>query len=255
MPSLPELQGAFAAAIFAGDGAGAALLAHCAGTSEQAARGLAAYRRGVLGNLSAAVQATYPVLAAIVGPDFLAAAARRYALERPSCSGDLNAYGGDFDQFLAGYAPAAALPYLPAVACLEWLIQEVSGAEDGPEQDLAALAATAPEAWGELCFQLDPAHGCLAEDWPVARIWEVNQPGYAGDFQVDFERGQTVLVHRRPQGIAVEALPPGEYALLEALGTGASLATAVEAAAQDEGFDLAAALQRGITQGLLLRTY
>ncbi|HJW04049.1 MAG TPA: DNA-binding domain-containing protein [Azospira sp.] len=255
MPSLPELQGTFATAIFAGDDAGAALLAHCAGTPEQAARGLAAYRRGVLGNLSAAVQATYPVLAAIVGPNFLAAAACRYALERPSRSGDLNAYGRDFDQFLEGYAPAAALPYLPAVARLEWLIQEVHDAEDGPEQDLAALATTAPEAWGELCFQLDPAHGCLAEDWPVARIWEVNQPGYAGDFEVDFERGQTVLVHRRPQGIAVEPLAPGEHALLVALGAGETLATAVQAAAQAKGFDLAVILQRGIVQGLLLRAY
>ena len=255
MPSLPELQGAFAAAIFAGDGDGTPLLAHCAGDPGRAARGLAAYRRSILGNLSAAVEATYPVLAAIVGPDFLAAAARRYARERPSRSGDLNAYGSDFDQFLVGYAPAAALPYLPAVARLEWLIQEVYGAADSPEPDLATLAATAPEAWGELRFQLAPAHGCLAEDWPVARIWEVNQPDYAGDFAVDFERGQTVLVHRRPQGIAVEALPPGEYTLLNALGAGETLATAVQAAAQDEGFDLAAALQRGIAHGLLRRAY
>lgn len=255
MPSLPELQGTFAAAIFAGDGYDEQFLAHCAGDPGRAARGLAAYRRSVLGNLSAAVEATYPVLAAIVGPDFLAAAARRYAREKPSRSGDLNAYGGDFDQFLEGYAPAASLPYLPAVARLEWLIQEVSGAEDGPEQDLATLAATAPEGWGELRFQLDPAHRCLAEDWPVARIWEVNQPAYAGDFAADFERGQTVLVHRRPQGIAVEALPPGEHALLVALGAGETLATAVQAAAQAEGFDLAAALQRGIAQGLLLQAY
>ncbi|MDE2586041.1 MAG: putative DNA-binding domain-containing protein, partial [Betaproteobacteria bacterium] len=239
MPSLPELQGAFATAILAGDDAGNdashvshVLLAHCAGTPEQVARGLAAYRRGVLGNLSAAVLATYPVLAAIVGADFLAAAARRYARERPSRSGDLNAYGGDFDQFLEGYAPAAPLPYLPAVARLEWLIQEVSGATEGPAQDLAVLAATAPGGWGELRFQLDPAHRCLAEDWPVARIWEVNQPDYAGDFEVDFARRQTVLVHRRSQGIAVEALPPGEHALLVALGAGETLATAVQAAAQ-----------------------
>ena len=89
----------------------------------------------------------------------------------------------------------------------------------------------------------------------MARIWEVNQPGYAGDFQVDFERGQTVLVHRRPQGIAVEALSPGEYALLGALIAGETLATAVDAASQEEAFDLAPALQRCIAHGLLRRAY
>ncbi|MFA6311769.1 MAG: DNA-binding domain-containing protein [Sterolibacterium sp.] len=255
MPSLHKLQTDFAAAIFSGGDHVDALLAHCGGDGGRAALGLEAYRRSVLANLGGAVQATYPVLEAIVGKDFLTAAARRYALERPSTSGDLNAYGSDFDDFLAGYAPAADLPYLPAVARLEWLVQQVYGAADAQAQDFTALAATPPERWRELHFRLDPAHACLESTWPLARIWEVNQPDYDGDFLVDFDRAQTVLIHRRPGGTAVEALHPGEADFLRALGAGLNLDAAVEDATRFAEFDLQASLQRFIAAGLLRQAY
>lgn len=255
MPSLLSLQTAFAGAVFSGGEHVDALLAHCGDDRSRAAHGLEAYRRSVLANLAVAVQTTYPVLEAIVGTAFLAAAARRYAMERPSTSGDLNAYGSDFGDFLARYQPAMSLPYLPDVARLEWLAQQVYGAADAPAQNLAALAATPPEQWGELRFRLDPAHACLASDWPLVRIWEVNQPEYRGDFQVDFEQAQTVLIHRRPGSVAVEPLYPGEHALLVALGAGLALDSAVEAASRLAAFDLQASLRRCITIGLLRQAY
>ena len=253
MSALRELQSDFAAAVFGGDSA--RLLRHCGGAGGRAEQGIAAYRRSVLANLAGAVQATYPLIEAIVGAAFLAAACRRYALARPSRSGDLNAYGSDFDDFLGQDEAAASLPYLPAVARLEWQVQQVYAAADGPAQDLALLAATAPEAWGELCFELDPAHAVLASDWPLARIWQVNQPGYAGDSAVDFDQAQTVLVQRRGQGIAVDPLSCGEADLLRALAAGQSLALAVAAAAEQAEFDLQSALGRFIANALLRQAY
>lgn len=253
MSALRDLQQSFAAALLGDDAAAVTrLLANCQG--EQAPRGLAAYRSSVRANLAAAVQASYPVIGTIVGADFLAAAARRYALEVPSRCGDLNAYGDAFDRFLAAYPPAAALPYLPDVARLEWQAQRVHGAADAPRADLSLLANTAVEDWGELHCRLDPGHALLASSWPLARIWEVNQPGYGGDFSVDFDAAQSVLVHRRPGGIAVEALAPGEHTFLAALGREATLAHAVEdALAEAPEFDLDAALRRLIESGLLNR--
>jgi hypothetical protein len=253
MPSLRELQSAFSAAVFGDDAHTAALLAHCG--DSQPERGLAAYRRSVLANLAAAVRTTYPVVGAIVGEAFLEAAARHHARTRPSTSGDLNAYGSDFAEVLAVYPPADSLPYLPDVARLEWLVQSVYGREDAPPQDLSRLAATAPERWGDLHFRLDPAHAVLASRWPLARIWEVNQPGYDGDFQVDFELPQTVLIHRRTPDTAVEPLAAGEAVLLHALADGSTLGTAVEQAASEDGFDLQSALQRFIATGLIRHAY
>ncbi len=252
MPSLRELQSEFAAAVFGGE-APSSLLVWCAGNDPR--RGLDAYRRSVLATLSAAVRTTYPVVGTIVGEAFLDAAARRYVLARPSASGDLNAYGGDFGDFLATFTPAASLPYLPDVARLEWLVHAVYGREDAPSQDLCLLAATTPDRWGDLHFALNPAHEALASRWPLVRIWEVNQPGYAGDFQVDFDEAQFALIHRGEAGTVVEPLDRGEYGLLRALAEGESLGAAVGKAGGEEGFDLQSALGRFIASGLIRWAY
>jgi len=256
MSALRELQTDFAAAVFGAGLADAALLAHCAGDPARAAQGIAAYQRSVLANLAAAVQATYPLIENIVGREFLATASRRYAQAIPSLSGDLNAYGDHFADFLAGDAASEHLPYLPDVARLEWLIQQVYGTADAPSQDLSRLATTPPQAWGELRFLLDPAHAVLASRRPVVRISEVNQPAYVGDFAVDFGQAEIALIHRRPTGIAVERLSVGEHALLLALHQDETLAVAVDkAVAAETAFDLQAALQRFIGNGLLRLAY
>lgn len=260
MPSLRELQTDFAAAIFCGDSGGnsgvAALLQHCVGAPQRVRQGVAAYRASVLANLAHALQTTYPTIEAIVGAEFLAAATHAYALERPSLSGDLNAYGADFDAFLADYRPAASLPYLPAIARLEWQVLQVYSAADAPAQDLSLLAATPPERWGELRFRLDPAHAMLESPWPIYRIWEVNQVGYGGDFSVDFALPQAVAIYRRQAEVVVEATNGGECAFIDRLARGETLEQAVEqAVARGADFDLASALQRFIANGVLRGVY
>ena len=247
MPALRELQNDFAAALFTDREAWQRLCAHCAPTRRE--QGIAAYRRGVMANLANAVCSTYPVIESIVGKDFLYEAALGYAAKTPSQSGDLNAFGADFDRFLAIYAPT--LPYLPDIARLEWLIQTVYSAEDAPPQDFSLLTATPTEAWGGLCLRLDAAHAILRSQWPVVQIWEINQVGYTGDFAVDFTRSETALVHRRFQGVVVTALGNGEEAFLQRLAAGETLAESMVAAnAENAQFDLAQALQRFVANGL-----
>ena len=251
MSALRELQTNFADAVFTED---CTLLAHCAGNPGRVAQGIAAYRRSILSNLATAVQATYPVLESIVGRAFLAAACQRYAQSYPSSSGDLNDYGGHFDEFLAADANAASLPYLPDIARLEWLIQQVYGATDAAPQDLSVLASTPQERWGELRFALDPAHALQHSRWPIVRIWQINQPNYDDEFTVDLDRAEIALIHRQALGIAVEAISAGEQALLLSLAAGKTLSEAVESAiAAEMDFDLQTALQRFIGSGLLRR--
>lgn len=257
MSALREMQTAFAAAAFAQGAERAqffeqflAKFSHPA--SRHGARGLAAYCTSIQANLAGAVVATYPVLTAIVGVEFLTAAARDYARQVPSRSGDLNRYGDDFDRFLACYAPAAPLPYLPDVARLEWRIQQVHTAPAAPVADLSALATTPSESWGSLRFRLDPGHQLLASSWPLARIWTVNQPDYQGDFTVDFDQAQSVLIQRNADGIHVSKLRPGEHSFLSLLQRGETLADAVaQASTQVADFDLGAVLQTHLASGLI----
>lgn len=250
---LRNLQENFYAAMYGGVAAEAPLRASLAHPPEVAQRRLEAYRRSIFGNLNAALLATYPVVANIVGLAFFREAARLYLASHPSLSGDLNELGGDFGDFLATYQPAAELPYLPDVARLEWLVQSVYYAADGGPADLSGLARIAPEEWGGLRFRVDPAHARLDSPWPLADIWRVNQPAYAGEMQVDFSQPCLALIYRRDGLVEVTSLSGGEAVLLDALAGGATLESAtIAAAAAQGGFDLGTGLQRLAELRLLL---
>lgn len=253
MPTLREIQERFTAAIFTPDAAQDDLLALLEEPGAVGRQRLATYRRSVIGNLLHALEATYPVVAKIVGGPFFREAGRQYVLAHPSRSGDLNEYGGDFADFLADYAHAAELPYLPDTARLEWLIQTVYYAPDSPPPALQSLASLPPEAWARLAFEVAPAHARLDSCWPIADIWTVNQPGFAGDMAVDFSRSARALVVR-PQGlVSVQALNPGEAALFDAIAAGEVLGTALaSAAAIDPSLEPATAFQRFAATGVLL---
>ncbi|TDR80394.1 DNA-binding domain-containing protein [Paludibacterium purpuratum] len=254
MYSLRELQTAFADAVFQHDEG--PLLACCAGDPARAAQALQVYREGVLTSLTGALTLGFPLVGRIVGDDFLRAVARRYALTRPSRSGDLNRYGGDFADFLADFAPLAELPYLADVARLEWAIQQVGAAADAAAPDLSRLAATAADDWGELCFELIPAHAVLVSVWPLYDIWRVNQPTHHGSCQVDFSLAQSVLVSRRPDaGVVVTALETAEAAFVRALDAGCSLYQALSVVPDTASFDLQSSLSRLIGLGLIGRVH
>ncbi len=120
-----------------------------------------------------------------------------------------------------------------------------------PDAVLAALATVAPERLPEVRLALDPSCRIVASPYPVLRIWRANQPDRAGDERIDLdEGGGAVLVRRDRDGVALEPLAAGERAWLAALGAGARLAEAIDAAlAAEPAFDLGAALRAHIATG------
>src|SRR5262249_18523791 len=84
----------------------------------------AIYQRNLLSNLRAALGAAYPIVRRLVGDAFFNEAADRFARVHPSTSGDLHRYGESFPDFIAAYAPARSLEYLPDVARLEWAVAQ-----------------------------------------------------------------------------------------------------------------------------------
>lgn len=221
-----------------------------------AKRRLAAYRNSVFGNLTAALQAAYPITARIVGTPFFREAARQFILATPSDSGDLNEFGAHFDQFVATYPHASDLPYLPDVAHLEWLVQQVFYAPDAPSADLRVLNHVNEARYGDLCFTLPPACARIDSRWPLGEIWRVNQVDYAGDLTVDFSRGAQLLITRHAGLVRVETIAPATAAFFDTLAAQATLAVATsDALAIDGQFELAKSLSEFVAQGLLLRAH
>lgn len=250
MTALPELQAIFGGALRGPETAG--LWALFTEPQAVAERRFAAYRRNVLGNWRSALASTYPVLAQLLGAARFGELADRYIDAWPSRSGDLNAYGGELEMLLDASAPSEALPYLPAIARLEWALLQAYGAADAADFDLAALAAVPAEAQAALRLHVWPGSALVESPWPLVAIWQACQrpPAERDAVLADIDRSfpnaaHYALVVRCEGKVFAVALDAGEASFLRALQAGQTLADAIaDALAQDATFNAGTALQR-----------
>ncbi len=222
-----------------------------------ALRRLEIYRHNVYSNLRGTLKDIYPVILAVVGDAFFHHAADQFIAVEASRSGDLNQFGGEWATFLGAYPHAAELPYLPDVARLEWAWHEAFHAGDAPPLDLVRLASLPAEEHGGLRFSLHPTACLIRSDFPILRIWEVNQPTFTGDVEVDWDApSDALLVHRDTvDGVSVliERLPAAAYAFLHAIAQHVTLEAATAAAlAVDDEFELQEFLLESVQSGVIV---
>ena len=251
---LRELQSAFADALIDSGADAATVSAAIREGALPAARRLEIYRHNVLTNLRGALADIYPAVRGIVGEAFFRHAAEQFIRTIPSRSGDLNQFGQAWTEFLATYPHAQELPYLADVARLEWAWHESFHAAEHPAFDLAQLAAVPPEQHAQLRFQLHSSVRLIFSAFPLYRIWEVNQPEYAGPLEVDWSvGGDCLLVHRQGIDVAIRQLTEAPCRFLAALTAGADLEQATEQALDaNASFDLQGFLLESVQSGVIV---
>ena len=178
---------------------------------------LAIYRGSIVGKLSRSLTSTYPVCCRLVGDEFFEATAVTYIRRFPSLSPDLGDYGEQFPDFLANFEPVATLPYLPDVARLEWYWHRVFKGEDTTGLDLQKLSEIPQDKWGELIFHLPKNSFLLESPYPIHRIWEVNQPDYQGNEEVNLDEGAIkIFLWRQDYDMRIDLPNDAEWQLLKA---------------------------------------
>jgi len=212
------------------------------------------YRNNLVISLTEALAAVYPVVQRLVGEDFFRVACRDYISRFPPLQAPLHDFGKDFPGFISAYQPAAALVYLADVAALEWAWHRAYHAAGADKLDPASLQRVSERQQGELRFTLHPAVQLLKSDYPVYRIWQVNQEGYADDNQVNLDEGGVYIVVTRPGlNIIVEAIPCAEWEFLSTLQKGGTLDEALRAAIHlDEAFNLVTLLRARVDDQTLV---
>lgn len=209
------------------------------------------YRASFEANLGHALRDTYPVVNRLVGEDYFGQVARAYLRAHPSHSGDIHAFGAEFESFLAAQDSARDLPYLPDVARLEWLAHQAFHATDATQLRLAALAELPPDSYADLC--LLPCVRLMRSEFPVHRIWQVNQESWGGDAVVRLEEGGVRLaVTREGLDIALLPLEAEAHELARALFECGSLDAASEDMADTDS--LGRSLHALISAGLVAHT-
>src|SRR5436309_1679519 len=202
MSSLRELQAGFRAALLAGDERGVAPDVVDDGVNASAR--LAVYRHHVLTSLSAALEATFPVVCRLVDRRFFGWLADSYVRAHPPAGPCLFEYGADLPEFIAAFPARAPLPWLADVARLEWAMNVALHAPDAVPLEPEALRTLPPAALARLTLRLDPSVTLLASRWPVDAIWDANQAGVDPAPTVDLDAGGAWLEIRRRDGDVVD---------------------------------------------------
>ena len=213
---------------------------------------LQVYRNNTQLGLTEALRDGYPVVNKLVGNDFFNHLARSYIRSYPPQAGCLMSFGGQFDDFIAGFKPADGLPYLPDVARLEWFWHEAFHEADASSLALPSLAGIAPETYGKLLLTLHPSSRLLVSDFPVLSIWQSNQDDCQGDIAINLNEGSCQLLVFRPEWeVLVIALDKSELCFINAVAQGSTLIQAAEQAiALNSAFDLFTVLHRSFGMGL-----
>jgi hypothetical protein len=232
MPELARFQDAFTSAL-AGDGAA---LAEWTAADDR----FAVYRNTTAKGLVDALAAQFPTVAHVLGGERMAAAALAHARAHPPASPSLMAYGADFPDWLAGFAPAAEVPGLVPLARLDWARRDALFAPDPAPLGAGAFQALDAAAYAATAADLHASVSVLWFDEGAPSLWQALQadpPPAAAELGPEAEG---ILVLRPHLTVLSRRLDAGEFAFLDSCRQGASLAAAAEAAlAADPALPLA----------------
>jgi len=208
------------------------------------------YRNNVAVSLTEALEATFPVVAKLLGEEFFKALAGVYLRQHPPSSPLMMYYGQEMPAFLTGFEPVQHLQYLPDVARLELALRHAYHAADAVPLDSHVFQTLPANRLMATRVRFAPAMQLIHSRWPVHGIWRFNMEDGAPKPQAG---GEKVLVTRPEFDPQQAVLPPGGGTFVAALMAGKRFGTALDATtAQVAGFDLTGTLGHLLAGGAII---
>ncbi|TAL72252.1 MAG: DUF2063 domain-containing protein [Burkholderiaceae bacterium] len=247
--SLLELQRSFLEALF--DSRKTGPVDRLVGAGLDPAARLRIYRHNSEQTHLEALRTTYPAVAALVGDAFFEQTAARYRGQYPSRSGNLQAYGEHFAEFLASLADTHRLPYLADVARLEWRRQLAALAGEAGALTPVELQSALAAVQGPVRVSFHPSVHRFASPHPVLAIWQYAMRPRTERLTLP-ESGDRLVLWRSGGEVAMAGVDAASFACIDALARGEILDAAHAAAsAQDPAFDLPACIASLVREGLV----
>lgn len=220
-------------------------------TSESPERRFNVYRNNMRSALAEALAVRFPAVLRLVGEEFFQAMARDYAVGNLPRSPVLIGYGRDFPVFIAGFSPAASLPYLADVARLESAYWEAYHSADIAPLSPSAFTTLDQAKLEGMRVTFLPSVAVIPSAHPIVSIWRTNVAD-AEITPVDLTQSEDALVVRPRLDVEVRRLPPGGAAFLSLLLQGMTLGQAASVATDtNAAFDLSVNLA-GLMQAQLV---
>jgi hypothetical protein len=229
-PSLVELQRALAARILSGEEAGLEEWIRVPSGVDSATR-VGVYVCGYPARIREALRETFPAVANILGAGSFAALSDRYASALPTEIRNLNLVGADLPAHLESDRASDALPFLPALAELEWAVDRCFHADLLPAFDLSTCGGWSLEDWARAKIRFQPGLALVCAPWPLRELRETHRCERS-EIDVDLvDRSDRVLVYRSGFDVVVESIEAAEAEAVEAVQSGALLGEVTDALA------------------------
>lgn len=182
-------------------------------TSEKA---LTIYHNNNILRLTRVLSDIYSVCERLVGAEFFSAMARYYIKEFPATNPLLDEYGASLAEFLQTFPHTQEIIYFADVARLEWAWHSLSLHPRSPVFDFAKFGEITADEQDKIIFLLPENSALLRSDFPILKIWEVNQPDFTGELAVDFTVGGDCLFvwNNASEEWRIEKTSPEEFNLL-----------------------------------------
>jgi hypothetical protein len=252
VPSLVDMQRAFASAILAGNPSNIAKWV--SGDGIYAAQRLQIHTNNVQWAFVSTLSRAFPVIRRLGGDDWFLQSVRQYHKCFPARCGDMQYLGDHYPEYLHSEMRTTAHEYFVDVARLEWAYQEVLIAAETPPLDITSLTYVAPGEYECIRFTLRTQARLVRSSYPVLAIWQANQPDRAADrSRVSLDDGSShVLVIRRERAVELHELPAATFDFLSHFERGAALGEAASANSERHPlFNLSAALRQLVALEIL----
>jgi hypothetical protein len=250
MPPLAEIQAHVRHAVVAGDPAG--IVPMLMGGADPARR-LAIHQRNYETSLVNALLGKFPATGWLVGSGFLTQAAREFIRNHPPHAPCIAEYGEDFPRHLETRSHAEGVPYMRALAELEWRIGHAAIAADRPALKVDDIAGQNPESLCDMALAVQNGVHYLAASWPVDELMKTYLAEKVPDvFQLS--PGDFRFEIRGSRGaFQINRLDAGEFAFRDGIRSGRTIGAAAELGLEaDPDFAIGPSFLKLITDGLVV---
>ncbi|MBI4411346.1 MAG: putative DNA-binding domain-containing protein [Deltaproteobacteria bacterium] len=160
----------------------------------------------------------FPAVSKITGDAGFHSLITDYLIPHPSTSYTLRNAGKNLPEFLKTHPLGGKYPFLPDLACLEWLLIESFDAPDNPVLSATGLKAIPPDQWPRLIFKFVDSCHLMESGWPVGEIHrKVKERGKIGPVKPSPNK---LRIWRREFKVYTRLVDDEEYALLKQIERG-----------------------------------
>lgn len=219
---------------------------------QQFAHRIETHRGNYQMSAQSALISAYPVVARLVGEQYMQGLAHAFVQKQPPNAASLTLYGDQFPNFLRQFAPVQKdLPWLAAVAELDRAWFAAYAAADEPPLSASELTPKDTNTLPLLAPKLVASAHLLRFKLPAYSIWKTNKQDQK-IVAVDLKKGaEWALVWRQDNQVWHRTLCRSEYVFLTNIEAGLSFAQAyAEARRFEPDFDLQQQFSRWLSAGL-----